>query len=125
MTLPIPQPRRPEPLPGAWLGLRAARNHAWEDYNRASEEKLREIKAWAEEALVNLFIEEDLGLKKSDPAYGARVDDLYDTIRNALTRQDLIIGFLTTVQESAQRRAAEQLKEFNRQLEQLTDPDVF
>ena len=121
----IPKPRRPEPLPGAWLGQRAARERIWESYNRASEDKLREVQAWAEEALTNLFVQQDMGLDPSDPSYGARIDDLYDTIRNALTRQDLIVGFLSTVQKNAQDKAKEQVKEFRRQLQQLTDPDVF
>lgn len=116
----IPQPRRPEPLPGAWLGQRAARERDWENYNRASEEKLRNTLAWAESVMVSLFLEQDMGsLTPSDPRYGARVDDLYDTIRNSLTRQDLIVGFLSVVQASAQEKAKQQLEEFKKQLNQL------
>lgn len=120
MTNPIPKPRRPEPLPYIMLSQRSVRENRWEDSDRAGEEKLREIQDWAEEALAGLFIAQDMGGGYDDPQFVARINDLYDTIRNALTRQDLILGFTLNVRDRAQERAKEQLKEFNEELNRLT-----
>lgn len=116
----IPHPRRPEPLPSKCLSQRSERDSKWEYADRAGEAKLREIQAWAEELLAGLFIAQELGGGYDDPQYVARLDDLYDTIRNALTRQDLLLGFLLNVQERAQKRAVRQRKEFNEELNKLT-----
>lgn len=121
----IPHPRRPEPLPSRWLSQRGRSERKWELNSRASEADLLTIQAWAKDALANIFIAQDMGGNHNDPQFIERLDDLYDSIRHALTRQDLILGFLLVVQQEAQQEADDRLREFRRELKQLTDPDVF
>lgn len=120
MTTPIPRPRRPEDLPAKWLRQRDAREPRWEGLDRAGEEKLRDIQAWAEEELTKLFMSQELGSDHRDPAYVARINDLYDTIRNSLTRQDLIMGFLINIQTRAQENANARMEDFQRDLRDIT-----
>lgn len=120
MTTPIPRPRRPEELPAKWLRQRDAREPKWEGLDRAGEEKLRDIQAWAEEELAKLFMAQALGGSPKDPAFVAQINDLYDTIRNALTRQDLIMGFLINIQNRAQENANARMEDFQRELRDIT-----
>lgn len=116
---------RPDPLPDKFLMQRRARESKWEINSRASEEDLQAALAWAKEALTNLFMAQDMGGNENDPQYLARLDDLYDTIRDSFTRQDLILGFVMLIQEEAQEESKKQKAAFDLELAQLTDPDIF
>lgn len=115
-------PQKPEPLPAEWLATRKFRESRWERLDRAGEKKLREIQKWATEFMANIFVAQRLGANETDADYMDRVDEMYDTIRNALTRQDLLVGFLINVHDAAINRADEILGSFNDELEDLTGP---
>lgn len=121
----VPTPREPESLPEGWLNSRKIRECKWETNDRAGDKKLREIQAWAKEQLVGVFMAQELGGDANDPAFLDRVDALYNPIRNALTRQDLLRGFLLVVEQEAIEEANNRMREFRRELGQITDPDIF
>lgn len=124
MTESTPQ-ESPKPLRTSWLAQRAACDRQWESLSRLNENELREILDWAQDQLCMIFMAQDLGLGPDDPQFLHQLDHLYDTIRNAMTRQDLILGFLLIVQARAQEQAKAMQKDFALELSRLTDPDVF
>lgn len=114
----------PPPLPGAWLGQRSARERSWEFNDRAGDKALLEAQKWAKSRLTEIFIAQELGADNHDPDFMNRVDEMYRTLRNAFTRQDLIRGFLLGVEKEAIQEANNQLKGFERELRDITGPEV-
>ncbi len=113
----VPPP--PEPLPDEWLFLRKHGERKFEREDRAKDERLREIQAWAKHMLARAIVAQDNGADEGDEQYMDLVDEMYDTIRNSLTRQDLIRGFLINVQEGAYREAARINLDFRAELDAL------
>lgn len=119
-------PSAPKPLRENWLTARRGRECQWEANSRLSEDDLREILVWAEEQLAELFMAQDLGANEHNSQdFLVRLDRLYDTIRNSMTRQDLILGFLLNIQEQAQEKAQQRQKDWGLELTRLTEPDIF
>lgn len=116
-------PQMPEPLPANWLRQRESSERKWEINSRASETQLKDAQRWAKKQLTDIFIAKDLGGDANDPDFMRRVDEMYDTIRNAFTRQDLILGFLLVVQAEAAEDANYQMEGFRRELRGMIGPE--
>lgn len=113
----------PKPLPGPWLGQRAAREQRWEFNDRAGDKALREAQQWAKDRLIEIFIAQKIGASNEDPDFMDRVDEMYAAIRNAFTRQDLLRGFLLGVEKEAIQEADSQWEGFERELRDITGPE--
>lgn len=121
----FPTPQKPEALPGRWLSIRRRTEHKFESLDRAGDEGLRNIQAWAKERLTEIMIARHLGGDEKDEDFMDQVDDLYDTIRNGLTRQDLVLGFLINVNEEAAKDANDRLEGFSRELREITGEGTY
>ena len=115
-----PQPRKPAPLPYAMLVERKSLEPDWERNEVVSVEDLARAQEWALSKLTNLFIAESLGGTTEDDDFSARVDEVYDTLRDSMTRQDLIVGFLFNIYQEARAKADKQLEEFQKDLSKIT-----
>ena len=90
----------------------------WE--GRQSDQRVRDARLYALPLLVNVMAAQALGADvKDDDQFSDLVDQLYDGLRNRLTRQDLLKAFLDTLLPSAKAAADELLFETRVEVDNL------
>lgn len=95
---------RLDPLPQELLETRS--DEDWEhDWDDRQDERISAAVKYAKTVLSELFVIQHLGGQESDDEFMDIVDDLYNEIKNALTRQELVRAFLSVLAPKAKERS--------------------
>lgn len=110
-----------EPIPAPFLAVR--QDASWEQ--ESSDTRIALVLDWAAPLLERIQKMGLLGLKTDeDDEFNDLVNEVYDGVRNRLTRQDLIRAVMLSLGEKTVEESVALASEFRRDLRALDRPDV-
>lgn len=110
-----------ETLPEAWLLKRS--DEDWETEH--STKRIEAARVFALPVMTRIFVIQDLWKPsvQTDDDFSALVDQLYDGVRDRLTRQDLVTAFIDPLNTLARKQAERIIVQSQREVRRLTEPD--
>lgn len=108
-------------LPEAWLLKRS--DEDWE--TQQSTQRIDAARAFALPVMTRIFAVQELWHPdvQTDDDFSALVDQLYDGVRDRLTRQDLVAAFIDPLNPLAHKQAERIIAQSQREVRRLTEPD--